>query len=125
MKEEKEKELNHNEELPEELPEKSSDGESKKSPKMRVKSYVTVNLPKMESLPHIKGGVCEFCGISYKNCPHYKGIDIMCSFCLRNDKTITESRDLLVKKINNDTLEICCDDYKCMDKWNNKYRPKI
>ena len=94
-----------------------------KSPK--VKPYLNVNVPKFQILPNILGGVCEFCGESISTCKHYKGIDISCSYCLRNDKAILEERKLLVRLINEDELEICCDDFKCQDKFNKKYTPQV
>ena len=40
--------------------------------------------------PEIRGGQCEWCGVidpnqpghlQYKLCPHYRGMDIKCSYC--------------------------------------------
>jgi len=70
-------------------------------------------------LPDIRSGVCEFCGISYKECEHYKGIDIFCSYCRRKD-TIP-SRILKLFEIG-DEIIVVCDDFKCLDDHNKKYR---
>jgi hypothetical protein len=106
--------------------EKHNEEEVKVKPKLTVKPYVTVNQPKFKKLPRIIGGICEFCGIPATKCEHYKDVNIMCSYCLRpiTDKDIL-GRELHVIQLGDTDIEMCCDDYKCRQKFNAKYRPQI
>ena len=50
-----------------------------------------VSVPYTKMYPLIKGGQCDFCGTidknqeaiyQYKLCPHFRGIQLECSYCL-------------------------------------------
>lgn len=51
------------------------------------------NVQVSRRFPRIRGGQCEFCGVidprqpghlQYKLCPHYRGMEMKCSYCPRD-----------------------------------------
>lgn len=76
--------------------------------------------------PQVRGGICEFCGVidpnvdskdQYKMCPHYRGMQLKCSYCPDNkdpDDIIYHS-NLSIADSPNDpgSLVVWCDSYEC------------
>lgn len=73
-------------------------------------------------MPNIRAGVCEFCGLSYKECQHYKDVNIVCSYCLRGD--IIQERILEVYKNDKNELIIHCNDFDCHNRFNKEFFPQ-
>lgn len=85
--------------------------------------------PYTRRLPEVRGGVCEFCGIldanvdsrdQYKLCPHYRGLQLACSYCpqtANTDEVVTRRRlNVHAHPQNPDTYVVVCDSYECSDK---------
>lgn len=93
-----------------------------------------ISVPYTKMYPEIRGGVCEFCGIldpksesthQYKLCPHFRGMDLVCSYCdASKDPTEVIGRSVIkVHEHPSDkdafgrpTLVVVCDSYKCSEK---------
>lgn len=84
--------------------------------------------------PTIYGGVCEACGVidnnypghvQYKFCPHYKGMNMKCSFCKESadHDDIVRMSKMLVKEdpYSPGRLVTLCGSFECTTKFNAKY----
>ncbi|MCL5436077.1 MAG: hypothetical protein M1275_03270 [Patescibacteria group bacterium] len=50
--------------------------------------------------PPIRAGICEFCGIPFEQCKHYKGLPMKCSYCpAGEDDKLFRSRVLNVYEL--------------------------
>lgn len=75
--------------------------------------------------PQVRGGVCEFCGVldrntpsqfQYKLCPHYRGMQLRCSYCPENkdpDEVIGHAILNIADSPDGQTLIVWCDSYEC------------
>ena len=98
-------------------------GKQQAKKKVKVLSSQNSNNPNAEHMPDIRGGVCEYCGLPFDKCEHYKGVDIFCSYCNRKD--IIPFRKLKVWKMEDGSLLICCSDFSCRDKHFKKYNLNV
>lgn len=93
-----------------------------------------VSVPYTKMYPTIKGGQCDFCGTmdanqpaeyQYKLCPHFRGMDLRCSYCdASKDPSEVIGRSVMKVHehpsekdgIGRPTLVVVCDSYKCAEK---------
>lgn len=93
-----------------------------------------VSVPYTKMYPLIKGGQCEFCGTldpnqpaeyQYKICPHFRGMDLQCSYCdVSKDPTEVIGRSVMKVHehpfekdgVGRATLVVVCDSFKCAEK---------
>ncbi len=93
-----------------------------------------VSVPYTKMYPLIKGGTCDFCGTldanqpaeyQYKLCPHFRGMDLRCSYCdqAKNPEEVMGRSVVKVHEhpyekdqVGRPTLVVVCDSYKCTDK---------
>lgn len=93
------------------------------------------SVPFVHRYPEVRGGVCEFCGIldgnvdskdQYKLCPHYRGMQLMCSYCPDG----TNVDDVIYKHILNvydspttpGQLVVVCDKTECVKKHRERFK---
>jgi|ERR1035437_788498 hypothetical protein len=81
--------------------------------------------PMSRIYPQIRGGQCEFCGTldnnvpgqyQYKLCPHWRGIDLRCSYCDASknpDEIIGKSTLNIYDHPTSGELVVVCDSYEC------------
>ena len=84
--------------------------------------------------PEVRGGICEFCGTldpnygfdQYKLCPHYRGMELRCSYCdsARNPEEVVRGSVLRVAQHPNDpdSLVVWCDSYDCSRKHEKRFK---
>lgn len=85
--------------------------------------------PYTRHFPEVRGGVCEFCGVldpnvdsqqQYKLCPHFRGMQLMCSYCPADknpDEIIRRSKlNIHEHPDKPGKLVVVCDSYECSDK---------
>ena len=106
-----------------------------KSPReMRISQPGETNAPLTVRYPEIRGGVCEHCGVidknypgdqQYKLCPHYKGMNLKCSFCKEGDdhEEVVRTSKMLVMEdpYLPGTLLTHCGKYECQRKFEKKF----
>lgn len=76
--------------------------------------------------PQVRGGVCDFCGTidqnvaaehQYKLCPHYRGMQLRCSYCDDNkdpnDVVYHAVLNVADHPTNPQSLVVWCDSYEC------------
>lgn len=76
--------------------------------------------------PMVRGGICEYCGVldgnvasqyQYKLCPHYRGMQLRCSYCPENkdpDEVIYHANLNIAESPDNPSaLVVWCDSYEC------------
>lgn len=84
--------------------------------------------------PLVKGGQCDFCGVidsnqpaefQYKLCPHFRGMDLRCSYCdeSKNPVEVNGRSWLKIHDHPSDRdmygrpkLVVVCDSFKCSEK---------
>lgn len=77
----------------------------------------------------VHGGICEYCGVldggvpsqyQYKLCPHYRGMQLRCSYCPENkdpDDVIYHSNlSIAESPFNPNELIVWCDSTECSRK---------
>ena len=85
--------------------------------------------PSSHRMPEIRGGTCEWCGVMDKNvpaqyqyqlCPHFRGMEMRCSYC---DESINPEEVIRMGNVkvqvhpdNPDKLVVWCDRYTCSGK---------
>lgn len=85
-----------------------------------------VGAPMVHHYPEVRGGVCEACGTldsnvdskdQYKMCPHYRGMQLRCSYCpdSKNPDDVIYKSVLKItdSPFNPGQLVICCDNFDC------------
>ncbi len=90
--------------------------------------------PYTHRYPQVIGGVCEFCGIldpntpsefQYKLCPHYRGMDLRCSYC-PDHKNPDEVNKTTILNIHdhptNGTLVVVCKAFDCSEKHLSRFK---
>lgn len=93
---------------------------------MRVERQGNRSEPYTRRHPQVRGGVCEYCGVidgnypsqhQYKLCPHYRGMQLRCSYCPENkdpDEVVTHAvLNVAEHPDNPNTLIVWCDSYEC------------
>lgn len=81
--------------------------------------------PYTQRHPQVRGGICEYCGVldpntpsqyQYKLCPHYRGMQIRCSYCPESkdpDAVIYAANLNIADSPDGQTLIVWCDSYEC------------
>lgn len=85
-------------------------------------------VPVTRRWPQVRGGQCEFCGVmdklqpaahQYKMCPHYRGMDLVCSYCdpTKDPDEVNYHSILNVAEhpSNPDVLVVWCNQKACTD----------
>lgn len=93
---------------------------------MQIERQGSKSEPYVRHMPHVRGGVCEFCGVldqnvpsqyQYKLCPHFRGLSLRCSYCDENkdpDEVVYHADLQIVEHPDRPgTLIVCCDSYEC------------
>lgn len=93
---------------------------------MRVERQGARSEPYTRRYPQVRGGVCEYCGVldgnvpsqhQYKLCPHYRGMQLRCSYCPENkdpDEVVTHAVLNVAESPDREgTLIVWCDSYEC------------
>lgn len=90
--------------------------------------------PYVRHYPQVIGGVCEYCGVidgnqpsqvQYKLCPHYKGMQLRCSYCDESkdpDDVIYHSTLNITDHPTSGELVVCCDSYTCTGKHQARFQ---
>lgn len=91
--------------------------------------------PRVRHYPQVIGGVCEFCGIidstvpsqyQYQLCPHYKGMQLRCSYCdgNKNPDEVNYRSTLNVTDHPNDPekIVVCCDAFTCVQSHHARFK---
>lgn len=85
--------------------------------------------------PEVRGGVCEFCGVidgnypsemQYKMCPHYRGKQLLCSYCPAEKNQDEIIRNSIMRVLQHpdkaNTLIVHCNSYECKKKHEEKWK---
>lgn len=93
---------------------------------MRVERQGSRSEPYTRRFPQVRGGTCEYCGVldpntpaqyQYKLCPHYRGMDLRCTYCPENknpdDVVYHSSLNIAEHPDNPGLLVVWCDSYEC------------
>ncbi len=85
--------------------------------------------------PEVRGGICEWCGVldgnqpsqyQYKLCPHYRGMQLRCSYCPETkdtDDVINHSTLRVLQHPDSPgKLIIHCDSYECLKKHEQRWK---
>jgi hypothetical protein len=91
--------------------------------------------PIVARYPRVIGGVCEFCGtldknvpaeFQYKLCPHYRGMDLRCSYCPAgkdSSEVVSHAKlNIYGKPGSPDELIVVCNSYDCTRKHQQRFR---
>src|SRR3990167_5503664 len=91
--------------------------------KIERKGQKTV--PIVPHLPQVRGGVCDHCGIldpnvpsefQYKLCPHYRGVELRCSYCDDTKDPVEVNRKTILSVAHHpekDEWVVWCNTYEC------------
>jgi hypothetical protein len=103
---------------------------------MRVERQGQRGVPVTRRYPQVRGGVCEYCGVidahtpsqfQYKLCPHYRGMQIRCSYCdeTKNpDDVIYHSNMNIAEHPDKPgVLVMWCDSYNCSKAHLERFNP--
>ncbi len=101
---------------------------------MRLTPRGVSSEPQVRVFPAIIAGTCEHCGTldknqpgdyQYKLCPHYRGMDMKCTFCplSENQEEVVRARTILVREdpFMPGNLVTCCTGTECVKKFRAKY----
>lgn len=90
--------------------------------------------------PHIRGGLCDACGVidnnlpateQYKLCPHYRGLQAECMYCDRSKspQEVIRISDLYVfdhpyqkDQQGRPALAMVCDSFPCRNQFDAEFR---
>lgn len=91
--------------------------------------------PYTQRHPQVRGGICEFCGVmdknvasehQYKICPHYRGMQLRCSYCDENknpDEVVYHAvLNVAEHPDNPNSLIVWCDSYDCSRKHEQRFK---
>lgn len=91
--------------------------------------------PLTRRYPEVRGGVCEYCGVldknvesiyQYKLCEHYRGKQLMCSYCPSSKHPDEVIRYSVLKVAdspdNANELVVWCDSYECSERHISRFR---
>lgn len=91
--------------------------------------------PYTQRFPQVRGGICEYCGVidsnqpseyQYKLCPHYRGMQLRCSYCPdnKNPDEVIGHHTLNVAGHPDDpnTIIAWCDSYDCSRKHEVRFK---
>lgn len=101
----------------------------------RIERQGDLTEPIVAKWPKVIGGVCEFCGIldknvpsefQYKLCPHYRGMDLRCSYCPAgkdpNEVVYHAKLNVYGHPNDPDQLIVVCNSYDCTRKHQQRFR---
>lgn len=102
---------------------------------MRIERSGAQSEPYVHHHPQIRGGVCEWCGVldpntpsqyQYKLCPHYRGMNIRCSYCPAEkdpDEVVRSTKLEVVEHPDKPGVLIAvCSSYDCEKKHQERFR---
>lgn len=102
---------------------------------MRVERTGANSEPYVRHFPQVRGGVCEFCGVldpntpsqyQYKLCPHYRGMNLRCSYCPAEkdpDEVIRSTKLEIVEHPDRPGVMIAtCSSYDCEKAHQERFR---
>lgn len=84
-------------------------------------------IPEAKVWPAVLGGVCEFDGVKYDACEHYKGVQLVCTYCGRSDEDMIRERAIHIYSLSSDpnTLIMCCSDFRCEQAHQQRFARKV
>ena len=82
-------------------------------------------VPEADRHPDIRAGICEFCGVSYRDCDHYQGMKVFCTYCSRADIVKERKVTIFSMKDNPHKFIVVCSDWKCRDAHHKRFSPKV
>ena len=93
------------------------------------------NEPYVRRYPQVRSGTCEYCGvidptkpadIQYQLCPHYKGMELRCSYCDASLNPIEVNRMAIINVAdhpnNPNQIIAWCDRTACVDKHRKRFQ---
>jgi hypothetical protein len=93
---------------------------------MRIERQGSRSEPYVHHFPQVRGGICEFCGVmdvnspsqvQYKLCPHYRGMQLQCSYCPAEkdpDEVIRQTKLEIVQHPDKPwEMIVVCSSYTC------------
>lgn len=94
--------------------------------------------PLVHHFPQVRGGVCEFCGVldpntpsqyQYKMCPHYRGMNLRCSYCPPEkdpDEVVRSTKLEIVEHPEKaGVMIVVCSSYECEKKHQERFRQSV
>lgn len=94
--------------------------------------------PSVHHFPQVRGGVCEWCGIldsntpsqyQYKLCPHYRGMNLRCSYCPPEkdpDEVVRSTKLEIVEHPDKPgVMIVVCSSYECEKKHQERFRQSV
>lgn len=105
---------------------------------MRVERQGAKSEPYTRRFPQVRGGICEFCGVldpntpsqyQYKLCPHYRGLQLRCSYCPENkdpDEVVYHANlNVAESPFNQNQMIVWCDSYECSRAHENRFKRAV
>lgn len=105
---------------------------------MRISQPGESSAPVSRRFPDVRGGTCEYCGVidknypgeqQYKLCPHYKGMNLKCTYCKEgadHDEVIRTSLLLVMEDpYMPGNLITHCGKYECQRKHEKRFNITI
>ncbi len=102
---------------------------------MRIERQGSQSEPYVHHFPQVRGGICEFCGVldvnvpsqyQYKLCPHYRGMQLACSYCPGEkdpDEVVRQSKLEIVRHPDKDwEMIVVCSAYTCEQKHQKRFQ---
>lgn len=94
--------------------------------------------PMVHHFPQVRGGVCEWCGVldsntpsqyQYKMCPHYRGMNLRCSYCPAEkdpDEVVRSTKLEIVEHPDRPgVMIVVCSSYECEKKHQERFRQSV
>lgn len=102
---------------------------------LRIERQGERSEPFVHHYPQVRGGICDWCGVldrnvpsqfQYKLCPHYRGMQLMCSYC----PGTKDPNDVIYKSLvkvmdspgNPGELIVVCDNFECESKHQKRFQ---
>lgn len=105
------------------------------APTYTIERQGSQNVQVSRRWPQVHGGVCEFCGVldphtpsqyQYKLCPHFRGLDLHCSYCEDNknpdDVVYHSNLNVAEHPDRPGKLVVWCDSYECSRKHLERFK---
>jgi hypothetical protein len=105
---------------------------------LRVERAGAQSEPMVHHFPQVRGGVCEWCGIldpnvssqyQYKLCPHYRGMNLRCSYCPPEkdpDEVVRSTKLEVVEHPDKPgVMIVVCSSYECEKKHQERFRQSV
>ena len=105
---------------------------------LRVERAGSQAEPMVHHFPQVRGGVCEWCGIldsntpsqyQYKMCPHYRGMNLRCSYCPAEkdpDEVVRSTKLEIVEHPDKPgVMIVVCSSYECEKKHQERFRQSV